>query len=73
VESANFTYEGRNVVVGTDAGEDTVVIDGESIPVEHVAESDQYIATLHSPHTSHASLDALAKHVIDHVLNARDR
>lgn len=71
MQCKEMTYNGRKIVIDSQNAETQVTIDGEPIPVQHVPETGEYIATQHSPFISHDSLEELAKHVVDHVINHR--
>jgi hypothetical protein len=71
MQRKEITYNGRQIVIDSQNGECQVTIDEEHIPAQHVPETGEYIATQHSPFISHDSLEALAKHVVDHVINHR--
>ena len=71
MQRKEMMYNGRQIAIDSQNGECQVTIDEEPIPVQYVPETREYIATHHSPFISHDSLEALAKHVVDHVINHR--
>jgi hypothetical protein len=68
-----LTHDGRKIVIDSSNGKSQVTIDGEDIPIHHAKSSDEFIAARHSPHISYESLEELAKHVVEHVVNRRSK
>ncbi|MET0624733.1 MAG: hypothetical protein ABW250_17430 [Pyrinomonadaceae bacterium] len=64
-------YHGRKIVVNTEGDETSLTIDGEPIPFRHDPGTGKFFAILHSPFLQYPSLLALAKGVVDTVINLR--
>jgi len=71
MQTEQILYNGHTIVITSEDDQINLTIDGESVPVQHVA--DGFIAAFHSPHLKHDSILELATHVIDHVIEQRAR